>query len=68
MISQSKLQQIYYESKQMRFAYLQLASRVEGMCEEIGRLREFIVEIYDGLPEEGGFREKLVKEVESWNE
>lgn len=69
MITQSKLNQIYNESKQMRFKYLQLANRVEGMCEEIGRLRQFIIDIYNEIPaEQDELHTKIIKEVESWNE
>lgn len=69
MISQSKLQQIYNESKHMRLAYLQLANRVEGLCEEVARMREFIVEIYNEQPEEkeSSLRTKLEQEVGQWN-
>ncbi len=68
MITQNKLQQIYDESKHMRFAYLKLANRVEGMCEEIQRLRQFIVDLYNKVPaEQDETHAMLVAEIESWN-
>lgn len=62
MVSQNKLQQIYKQSQQMRYAYLTTANNVVVLCEEIQRLRKFILATAQGMPAREDVESKLEKD------